>query len=187
MGPLPFSPSHSAGSSACRCRPFGEVAVERPCRLPAERDGSGAPTLAEHGHLAVVKVHVIDLQRGQLGATNAGVEEEEDDRGVAALYELLALVGPQQGHELLCAQRRHLLLGQHRRSHPGHRVGRVLLGRVPLRELLQRPEQVAGVAGCPGVEDADDEVADVLGLDVGLVGNAPFGANPGAELAGGSM
>ena len=59
--------------------------------------------------------------------------------------------------------------------HISHKVGGVFFLGVPLGELLQCPDEVVGVPGRPGVQNADHEVPSVVGLNAVPVGHGTFG------------
>jgi hypothetical protein len=73
MGTLEVLPSYHA--SSVRTAPTGAI-------------------IPEEDEAVTVKVHVLHLQPGELAATHAGVCEEPEDRGVAAVLDAGALPQP---------------------------------------------------------------------------------------------
>src|SRR6266542_1697311 len=66
-----------------------KVAVDREGGLAAEGDGALAAALAEDDDDLVVEVEVVgEHDAGGLGDANTGVDEQSDDRGVAAVGEV---------------------------------------------------------------------------------------------------
>lgn len=111
------------------------------------------------------KVHVVELERGQLGQAQAAAEEHTDDRRVAPLLVAPAIAGTEQPAQLLIPQHRQGVSGTVG-GNPGHRRGRDL----PL--LLQPPEgllevPIPGGRGRrrPPFELVGDERFDVLAMD----------------------
>ena len=75
-----------------RRRPFmrpahPEVAVDRASGLHSHGDPADAPSLPQHGDLSEFQVDVMQFESGDLGTTQAAVEEEPDDCCVAPLFE----------------------------------------------------------------------------------------------------
>jgi hypothetical protein len=66
-------------------------------------------------------VEAVDAEAGELAGPHARVNQETDDRTVAAILERVALARRQQGGELIVRQDWHGLLRHGRRSHPVHR------------------------------------------------------------------
>jgi len=98
-----------------------QVAIERLGGLVAERAGPRSTALAHDDRDLLVHVDVVELEAGELGPPHAGVEEEPDDRRVAAGVEVGPGTGVEDRLELLVAQDRRRLLGHDRRRHPLHR------------------------------------------------------------------
>ena len=86
----------------------------------------------------MVPVDVLDGQAGELAESDAGIDQEEDDRAIPALVESLARCGVQQLLEGLRAEDVRRCLRDRRRLHPGHRrLPDLALVDEPPEELLQ--------------------------------------------------
>ena len=70
-----------------------EVAVDRPRRLHAHRDPADAASLPQDRDLTEFQVDVLEGKPGDLGAPEAAVEKEADDRGVTPRLERRAGAG----------------------------------------------------------------------------------------------
>ena len=98
----PFSPIQSAGECGIGSSTAGaEVAVDRLRGLGAEARRAVAVALAGDADEPGRQVDVVDLQAGQLGQAQAGVEEQPDDRGVAPILEGVARARLEQALQIL--------------------------------------------------------------------------------------
>jgi hypothetical protein len=61
-----------------------QVAVQRLAGPPAERQAPLTAALAEHQEHVEVEIDVGELEVGHLGAAGAGVQQQHQQRGVAA-------------------------------------------------------------------------------------------------------
>jgi hypothetical protein len=82
-----------------------------------------AAALAEHQQHVQVEVQVGHLGAHQLGAARPHVDQQQDQRGVAAVLEALAGAGGQQPAQPILGHNRDRLLRDDRRAQPGHRAG----------------------------------------------------------------
>src|SRR6266542_9647 len=144
-----------------------EVAVESQGGLAAEGDGTRAAALAEDDRDLVVEVEVVgEHDAGGLGHPDAGVDEQPDDRGVAAVGEVATVARLQQAAELVVGQDRGWFVGELGRLHADHRAPlEFAFGDAPLEERLEAPVAVQGGGGLPALQLVGDEVADVGALD----------------------
>ena len=77
-----------------------------------------------------VEVDVLCPQRGDLPAATAGVHEQPDQGGVAAVHELPAVAGSEHGPELVIGEHRNRLLRHSRHAPAVHRGALDLLSRI---------------------------------------------------------
>jgi hypothetical protein len=88
----------------------------------------------------MIEVDVHDAEAAQLAGPHPGVDQQPDNRGVAAVLERVAPARGKKRRERSVAEDRHRLLRDRRRRHPLHRRTRdlPLVGQPP-EQLLQRP------------------------------------------------
>lgn len=121
-------------------RAHAQVPIERLTGLVAKRTGTRPTAIAPHDRRLLVEVDVLKPQSGEFAAAHPAVEEEPDDRVVAAVLEVGPGAGVEQLPQLGLPQDRWGSLGQLGRAHRGHRAAIDLaFGRQPLEELLKRP------------------------------------------------
>ena len=82
-----------------------QVAVDGLGGLDPHRDPADAASLAQHGDLSQLGIHVLGRQAGDLGPAEAAIEEEPDEGGVAAVLEGRATAGFLERPELRHGQR----------------------------------------------------------------------------------
>jgi hypothetical protein len=107
--------------------------------LPNGNDRSRRP-LSQHNRHVHVQVDVLDLQTDQLGASDARVDHQAKDRGIAYLEEPAAACRLQKRAHLVLGQHGHGLLRHPRWPDVLHRmrVDLALLDQVA-EESVQRP------------------------------------------------
>jgi site-specific recombinase XerD len=143
--------------------PSPQVAVERLGGLAADRERPGAAALAEHPHHPLVQVNVVQRHADTLGAAHAGIDQQQDDGGVAPAGEVAALAGLEESNQLLCPHHADGLLGKVRWLHAVHGAGvEVSFGHRPLEEGVQAAVAVVGGGRLPAGELVGDELLDVL-------------------------
>ena len=106
----------------------------------------------------------------QLGQANAGSVEHGDDRVIPALYERPALATPDELLQFVLGEDRHEFLIDLGRAELCGGVGKLLLSRPPLEELLDGPVLVVGVRVAVAVEQPDHPALNVLPFDFLPVG-----------------
>ena len=137
--PIPADPKTS---KVCQPVPLPgpKIPVERLGGLTADRQRPGPAALAQHPDNPLVKVDVLQGHTDALGRAHAGVDQQQDDGGVAAAGEVSTLERLEQASQVLEPNHLDGLLGQLRRLHTVHRAGRqVALGHRPLEEGVQAP------------------------------------------------
>jgi hypothetical protein len=143
-----------------------QVAVQRQGGLAAERQRPLATALAKHQQHVQVEVEVGHPGTHQLGAAGSHVDQQQDQRGVAAVLEALALTGGQQSAQAVLGDDRDGLLGDDRRAQPGHRAS------VDLAFFFK-----------PGVQEAQHLVVGRCGAGERRVSRSPMKASRSARLA----
>jgi hypothetical protein len=113
---------------------------------------------------------------------HAGVDQQQDDGGVAAAGEVTTLTGSEQPRQVLGPDHVDRLLWQMRRLHAVHRVGRkVALGDRPSEEGVQAPVTVVSGGRLPTGQLAGEE-RPAVGLAV--AGEQPDGVGKGLDGPG---
>jgi hypothetical protein len=98
------------------------------------------PAFARDVRHALAEVEIVDLQPDQLAVADPGVEQEQENRRVAAVGQVSACRRLQQSAEVVDRNDRHRRVGYPRWPHPLHRGSfDLLLVERPLPELLERP------------------------------------------------
>jgi len=135
----------------------------------AKRAGPRSSALAHYDRRLLVEVDVLHPQPGELAAAHPAVEEEPDDRVVAAVLEVGPGAGVEQLPEFGLAEDRWGSLGHVGRAHRRHRAAFDLaLGGQPLEELLERTEALRqGGRSHAGILAVDEERLDVFPSHVG--------------------
>ncbi len=146
-----------------------QIAVQALAGLVAEVTGPWSTALAQDDRDVLVEVDVLDPEPGQLATTHPGVEEEPNDRVIAALLEAGPGARVQDLPQILLTEDRWGRLGDMRRVHRGHRVALDLaLFRQPLEELLERTEPLRNRGRLPrGVLEPEQEGLNVLAPEIG--------------------
>jgi hypothetical protein len=131
--------------------------------LAADRQCPWAAALAQHPDDPLIQIDVVQGHACALGAAHAGVDQQQDDGGVAAAGEVATLAGLEQPSEVFGSDYLDGLLGELGRLPAGHRAGlQVALGRRPLEEGVQAPVAVVSSRQLPPSELVGDERLDVL-------------------------
>jgi hypothetical protein len=152
--------------------------------LAADRERPRPAALAQHPDDPLVQVDIVQGHADAFGPAHPGVDQQQDDGGVAAAGEVATLTGPEQPSQMLGPNHADRLLGQLGRSHAVHGAGRqVTLGHGPLEEGVQPAVAVVGGRRLPAGELVGDERLDVLaaklaGEDRMAVGLAVGGEQP---------
>jgi hypothetical protein len=142
--------------------PDWQIAVERHSGLPAERQRALAAALAEYPDHVVLEVDPVQPHVDQLGMARAGVDEEHDQRGVAAGLKVLAGTDHQEPLKLLLADHRHRPVRNRGRLELSHRMRELLLVLEPAVEGVQTAVAVVGGRSLAPAQQIDDEPLDVL-------------------------
>jgi hypothetical protein len=115
-----------------------DVAIQGKRGLPTERQRPTTTPLAQDSHDLLIKLEILKHDRRALRPTHPRVQEEADDRRIAARGKVLPLTGLEQPTEFILTQDGRRFLGDLRRLHPRHGVGvQFVLRYGPLEEGLE--------------------------------------------------
>jgi hypothetical protein len=169
--------------------PLTEVPVQCPRRLYSERDGAvprsrPARCLAFDEHHSVTEFNIGDLEAGQLGQPEPAVQQDHQDRCVAATDEAVSIARREQSAEVIEIEDRCLRVARCRGLDPrcGVAVG-LAFSLEPTIEVPYASKSPPGRCGGPGLADVYQPAAHVVALqlkgpDLGVMVPEPVGKAP---------
>ena len=122
------------------------------------------------------------VSAGELSGAHAGVEEDPDDGGVAAVLEGVARAGLEQPGELVEVEDRHGLFGHRGRAHCLHRGPLELaVDDEPAEELLQRAVVLGDGGRCDALVHRGQVALERAAGDRGVAGVQALRVEPVAQ------
>src|SRR5579859_6253601 len=157
-------PGRVAGFGMARTQP--QIRVERSRRLRPERRHPIAAPLAQHAHLLLIQIEIIQTNADQLRPAHARIEQQAHDGRVAALLKALPLADLQQRPDGLLRQHAPRLRLVGWPAHACHRMLGDLLTQQPREEPVQLGIARDDRAGLEMIEQPADIGLHVFAADV---------------------